>query len=132
MTDHIKDLLARVAAEPSTAPQRSREIVPGAGRAQSALSSVEREIAGEIARSLGKAGRLIAEAIEQASATRAELEAEPLPPSERAALVDRFHQQRALAERRLRDLLIQREALGWRNHSDVKREYVIPPALPGE
>jgi DNA segregation ATPase FtsK/SpoIIIE-like protein len=128
MTDHIKDLLARVAAERS-ARERPE---PRARRAQSDLASVEREIAGEIAHSLGKAGRLLAEAIAQASATRAQLEAKLLAPSERAALVERFHQQRTLAERRLRDLLIQREALGWRNHSDVKRDYVIPPALPDE
>jgi hypothetical protein len=128
MTDHIKDLLARVAAERS-----AREPpVADAGLARSNLASVEREIAGEIAHSLGKAGRLLSEAIEQASAIRAQLEAEFLPTSERAALVECFHQQRALAERRLRDLIIQREALGWRNHSDVKRDYVIPPALSGE
>jgi hypothetical protein len=128
MTDHIKELLERVAAE-----RRARERpVPGARRAQSDLASVEREIAGEIAHSLGKAGRLLAEAIEQASAARAQLEAELLPASTRAALVERFHEQRALAERRLRNLLIQREALGWRNHSDLKRDYIIPPALPDE
>jgi hypothetical protein len=125
MADHIKDLLARVAAERTSAPR------PVPSRAEAGLASVEREIAGEIAHSLGKAGRLLAEAIAAASATRARVLSGQLGDGERALLVERFEQQRSLAERRLRDLLIQREALGWRNHSDVKREYVIPPALPG-
>jgi hypothetical protein len=126
MTDHLKDLLARVAAERTRAPQ------PVRSRAEAGLAAVEREIAGEIAHSLGKAGRLLAEAIAAASATRAQLQAAPLGADERAVLIERFEQQRTFAERRLRDLIIQREALGWRNHADVKRDYVIPPALPGD
>jgi len=129
MADHIKDLLGRVAAErtsgsPSAAPSRTA----GERRGASALAATEREIAGEIAHSLGKAGRLLAEAIAQAGATRAQLEgARPAEGAERAALVERFERERAHAERRLRDLLIQREALGWRNHAELKRDYVIPP-----
>lgn len=124
MTDHLKDLLARVAAQRTSAPR------PAPARAEAGLAAVEREIAGEIAHSLGKAGRLLAEAIAAASATRARVSSAPLDAGERAVLVERFEQERALAERRLRDLMIQREALGWRNHADVKRDYVIPPALP--
>jgi hypothetical protein len=126
MSDHLKELLARVASERNAAPQ------PVERRAAAGLASVEREIAGEIAHSLGKAGRLLAEAIAAASATRARLQSEPLGPGERAELRERFDRERTLAERRLRDLLIQREALGWRNHSDVKRDYVIPSPLPNE
>jgi hypothetical protein len=125
MTDHLKDLLARVAAERQAAPQ------PAPSRAERGLAAVEREIAGEIAHSLGKAGRLLAEAIAAANATRARVLSGQLAADERALLVERFEHERTLAERRLRDLVIQREALGWRNHSDVKRDYVIPPALPG-
>jgi len=124
MTDHIKDLLARVAAERQAAPR------PVQSRAEAGLAAVEREIAGEIAHSLGKAGRLLAEAIAAASATRARVLSGQLSAGERAVLVERFAEERTLAERRLRDVLIQREALGWRNHADVKRDYVIPPALP--
>jgi hypothetical protein len=122
MSDHIKDLLARVAAERTGAPR------PAQSRAEAGIAAVEREIAGEIAHSLGKAGRLLAVAIAAASATRARVLSEELDAGERAVLVERFEQE--LAERRLRDLIIQREALGWRNHADVKRDYVIPPALP--
>jgi hypothetical protein len=124
MTDHLKDLLARVAAERTAAPR------PTQSRAEAGLAAVEREIAGEIAHSLGKAGRLLAEAIAAASATRARVQAGQLSAAERAVLVEQFEQERALAERRLRDVIIQREALGWRNHADVKRDYVIPPPLP--
>lgn len=126
MSDHIKDLLARVAAERNAAPE------PVERRGQGGLAAVEREIAAEIAHSLGKAGRLLAEAIAAASALHTRLQAAPSGAGERSVLVERFEEQRTLAERRLRDLLIQREALGWRNHADVKREYVIPPALPKE
>lgn len=126
MADHIKELLARVAAERHAAPR------PAEGRAQAGLAAIEREIAGEIAHSLGKAGRLLAEAIAAANTTRARLRAEPLEAGERAVLVERFEQERLHAERRLRNLLIQREALGWRNHSEVHREYVIPPALTSD
>jgi hypothetical protein len=134
MSDHLKDLLARVAS--NAASQQARgpgaSHTPAERRAQAGLAAIEREIAGEIAHSLGKAGRLLAEAIAQASATREQIEAGAPAAAERAALVERFERERTLAERRLRDLLIQREALGWRNHSEVKRDYVIPPPLSGE
>lgn len=126
MSDHLKELLARVAAERLAAPQPVERTV------RSGLAAVEHEIAGEIAHSLGKAGRLLAEAIAAAGATRAELQSGAFDAGERAVLLERFDQQRAHAERRLRDLLIQREALGFRNHADAKREYAIPPPLPSE
>ena len=134
MTDHIKDLLGRVAAErTSGSPSAAQSRTSAEGRGSSALAATEREIAGEIAHSLGKAGRLLAEAIAQASATRAQLEgAPPAAGAERADLVGRFEREREYAQRRLRDLLIQREALGWRNHSELKRDYVIPPPWPRE
>lgn len=126
MSDHLKDLLARVAAE------RLAERQPVEPTARPGLAAVEREIAGEIAYSLGKAGRLLAEAIAAAGATREQLLAGVFGAGERAVLRERFEEQRAHAERRLRDLLIQREALGFRNHADVKREYALPPPLPSE
>lgn len=124
MSDHIKDLLARVAAERTAAPQ------PAERRSQAGLAAVEREIAGEIAHSLGKAGRLLVEAIATASATRARLQAGEFIAGERAVLIERFERERTHAERRLRDLIIQREALGWRDHGDLRRQYVIPPGFP--
>jgi hypothetical protein len=50
----------------------------------------------------------------------------PLTYEETQLLEDEFYKQRALTERALRDLLIQREALGLLRHDDVKQRYVIP------
>lgn len=132
MTDRIRELLQRVAGEgvPSTEHERElRERLPLAGRG---LRSVEREIAGEIASSLGRAGSKLEQALSQAVATLAALEALPAPSAERRMLIERYADERSQAERRLRDLLIQREAIGLRNHADVFSRYVIPPRPPSE
>jgi hypothetical protein len=128
VSERIRGLLGRVAAQTGRDPADDdlRERLPP----RSGVGSVEQEIAREVAYSLGKAGRLLEQAIEQAQRARAELERAALGTAERGLLVDRFNAARAHAERRLRDLLIQREALGWRSHSEVKQAYVIPPALP--
>lgn len=132
MAERIRELLRRVAAAEGSSEPRDRELrerLPAVGRA--GLPAIEREIASEIAHSLGKAGRLLEAAITQARGTLAALESEALGAAERRALLERFSEQRAAAERRLRDLLIQREALGLRRHADVHRVYVIP-SLPPE
>jgi hypothetical protein len=127
MTDRIRSLLRRVAAaQGSLDPldQRLREQVP-----THTVASLEREIAGEIAHSLGRAGTKLDAAIALAAATRvAWLAALPGSP-ERRVLAERFLEERAAAERRLRDLLIQREAIGLRRHTDVHQRYVIPARL---
>ena len=137
MTDHLKDLLARVAGERQAAAERAPGLAlppsraPGERRSQAGMAALEREIAGENAHSLGKAGTFLAEAIAQANATRAKVEA-TAPGPERSALIEQFERERAHAEYRFRNLLIQREALGWRNHSELRRDYVIPGALSRE
>ncbi|HTV23441.1 MAG TPA: hypothetical protein VMG12_32350 [Polyangiaceae bacterium] len=136
MSDHLKELLARVAAEreasqPAPGLATPHSGTPGERRMQAGMAALEREIAGEIAHSLGKAGRLLGEAIAQANATRAQIETLVFG-AERTALIGRFEQERAHAEHRFRNLLIQREALGWRNHSELRRDYVIPPPLSRE
>jgi len=130
MTERVRNLVHRVAAaKGSTEPndQALLERIPRLG-----IAAVEREIVGEIARSLGKAGDLLAAAIERCRETRAQLESATLSASERRVLVERYAEQRAHAEQRLRYLLIQREALGWRRHTDVHQQYVIPPRLPAD
>ena len=96
------------------------------------LRSVEREIAAEIASSLGRAGSKLEAALESLRVTSVALAASASGSAERLALLERYEGERAHAERRLRDLLIQREAIGLRNHADVHRLYVIPPRLPSE
>ena len=129
MSERIQSLLARVsAADGSARPGDAalRERLPSRGN----LEALEREIASEIAYSLGRAGNKLESALQQAQRTRHTIESVPHEPDERRLLVARFNEERALAERRLRELMIQREALGFRRHSDLLRLYPIPPRLP--
>ena len=130
MSERIRSLLRRVAAagdssEPGDA--RLKEVVTQRSPCERSLQSLEREVASEIAYSLGRAGTKLEAALAKLTATQAELEAAPGPG--RRALVVRFNDERLEAERRLRDLLIQREAIGLRQHADVRKRYVIPPPL---
>jgi len=129
VSERIQDLLARVSAtEGSAKPGDAelRERFPCTGN----LAALEREIASEIAYSLGRAGSKLEAAVQQAQRTLLLLESAALEADERRALVARFNEERALAERRLRDLVIQREALGFRRHSDLSKFYPIPARLP--
>jgi uncharacterized protein DUF6665 len=123
MSERIRSLLGRVAAsEGSSSPidRDLRERLPNTG----SISALEREIASEIASSLGRAGSKLELAIERAVAARAAIEG--AGSAQRQGLIDAYDAARAEAERRLRDLLIQREAIGLRRHGDVRQRYVIP------
>lgn len=129
MTDRIRNLLRRVAAASGSQDpndQKLRERLPHTG----SVSTLEREITSEIAYSLGKVGDKLEFAILNAQATLAALQALPRgATAERQRLVGRYEDERALAEKQLRYLVIQREALGFRRHAEVHRTYVIPPKL---
>ena len=132
MEDRIRSLLERVArSESSTDPVDAelRDRLPSAARGVAAL---EREIASEIAYSLGRAAKKLEASIARARATRSALDAAQLDVREKELLARRFEEERALAERHLRDLMIQREALGFRRHADLYRLYPLPPRLPSE
>lgn len=126
MTERIRELLERVGAEGKQATEQERtlreRLPPERG-----LRSVEREIAAEIASSLGRAGSKLEAALERVRAASVALAGAASGSAERRVLLERYEEERAQAERRLRDLLIQREAIGLRNHADVHRRYVIPP-----
>ncbi len=129
MTDRIRSLLRRVAAATGSLDpndQKLRERLPHTG----SVSTLEREIASEIAYSLGKVGDKLEFAILSAQATLLALQALPRGAAERQRLVRRYEDERAQAEKHLRYMLIQREALGFRRHAEVHRTYVIPPRLP--
>jgi hypothetical protein len=81
---------------------------------------------------LGRAGSKLEAAIALTLSTRAALEAAAPGSAEQRSLLERFEAERAQAERRLRDLLIQREAIGLRRHTDVHERYVIPPRWPSQ
>lgn len=132
MEDRIRSLLERVGrSEHSTDPADAelRDRLPAAARGVAAL---EREIASEIAYSLGRAAKKVEVSIARARATRTALDAAQLDAREKEVLVQRFEEERRLAERHLRDLMIQREALGFRRHADLYRLYPLPPRLPSE
>jgi hypothetical protein len=131
MSERIRSLLGRVAAAEGSSSAIDRDLrdrLPQTG----SISALEREIAAEIASSLGRAGTKLEEAIERAQATRHALETSLPGTPERRALIERFDTERTHAERRLRDLLIQREAIGLRRHTDVQHRYVIPAPWTSE
>ncbi len=101
-------------------------------RREEALARTEQEIAKEKAEALGWAGerleRLLAEL---------EMVASTLRRTDRAALLEaraewERHYQRLRAEalRARQDLMIQREAVGFRRHAVVMELFPVPPARP--
>ena len=117
---------AQRSAEPGDASPR--EHVP----ARSNLAALEHEITSEIAYSLGRAGSKLEAALQQAHSTLSALHTTMPNTAERRQLSARFQEERTLAQRRLRDLMIQREALGFRRHNELLQRYPIPPRLPEE
>jgi hypothetical protein len=97
--------------------------------AEQELRSLQAEIAGEIARALGdteeKLNLAMAE-LELRAHTLARLRAKGAEDAELAAAVERFNQQRAEAERRRRDLVIHREAAGFRRNQIIYESFPIP------
>lgn len=125
MTERIRSLLQRVAQANGGTDAKDAELrqrLPA-----TSVASLEREIASEIAYSLGRAAEKLEAALSQAMSTLAELEAAHPTTESRPALINRYHEERSIAERRLRDLLIQREALGFRRHTELHQRYPIPP-----
>ena len=95
---------------------------------EEALQRTEKEILAEKAATLGRAG----ERLEQALRLAAEIRAELLTVSDagtRAGTLARYHQARARALDARRVLIIQREAIGLRNHRLVDQQFPEPPPL---
>ena len=88
--------------------------LPGQGgaRLQTGLDTLDHELAGEMATSLGRAGRRVAE-------TLAALGAHPARDEARITL------RRAAADA-VHAYFIQRELVGLRSHRDAIRDYAIP------
>lgn len=96
------------------------------------LETLEREVAHEMASALGRTE-------DRLNLVRAELEldrarfdravAAGAPEAARRALCEAFNARRAQAQMRLRDLLIQREALGFRRNQILNELYPIPAKL---
>jgi hypothetical protein len=126
MSERIQRLLRDVYESVNEPERRSTLGDRFSSLSGSPLAAVQREIAEEIAHSLGKAGRKVQRQIELVRALVARANIELLSLEERELLRQEYRRQRLLAERYLRDLLIQREALGLRRHEEVRRVYVLP------
>jgi len=125
MTERISSLLRRVSSVEGAVDAQDAELRERFG-GRGDLAALQREIASEIAYSLGKTASKLEACIARVSAILGELGALPSGAEARRELRLRFDEERLLAERRLRDLLIQREAIGFRRHHDVYQQYVIP------
>src|SRR5690606_29752122 len=85
------------------------------------LSGVRREIAQEIAQTLGRTGRRLEAILAELSEIEARLDESPTLQLERA-----FSSKRNEAFTLRENLKIQREALGLRNHERVHEFYPLP------
>ena len=97
------------------------------------LETLEVEIAQEMAGALGRTEdrlNLALAELELCQARHQRAVRDGLPPAERADLATQFNAQRRVAQERLRELLIQREAMGFRRNQILQELYPIPAALP--
>jgi hypothetical protein len=87
---------------------------------------LEKEIAGEKAAALGRAGERLEAALQRAASLARALEA-ALDPVTRARLGDEYDAACRDAEQARLMLLIQREAVGLRQHRVVDQQFPAPP-----
>jgi hypothetical protein len=90
------------------------------------LQRVEREIAAEKAAALGRAGERLELALAEAAALAVRLEM-ATDLAERRRLTHEYEQARGRAASARLMLIIQREALGLRQHRLVDQEFPEPP-----
>lgn len=96
------------------------------------LDVLEAEIAKEMASALGRTEDRLNLALAELELTRARHERalrDGAPADEQTALVEAYDAQRRVAEARLRELMIQREAIGFRRHALLYELYPIPSRL---
>ncbi len=95
---------------------------------EQAHRELEKEILQEMAAALGRAEDKVNLALLQLQVLERELEnAGCCAPEERVDRVDAYNAQREVARRRLWELTIHREALGFRRNEILHRFYPIPP-----
>lgn len=93
------------------------------------LKALENEIAGEIAKALGRTEDRLNLALSELELCEARYQRalrEGRSESELRRLASTFNAARAEAERRLRDLFIHREAVGFRRNQQLYELYPIP------
>ncbi|HXG02092.1 MAG TPA: hypothetical protein VNO23_01585 [Candidatus Binatia bacterium] len=96
-----------------------------AGRRREAYERLQSEIAREKAATLGRAGERLQAALDEAWALLARLE--QAPPAERGGLLAAYRRARDRAVQARLTLIIQREAIGLRQHRIVDQQFPEPP-----
>lgn len=97
------------------------------------LEDLQTEIAQEVASALGRTDMRVNMALAELELCRARYERAlelRAPLAERRALAEAFNAQRLQAQARLRDLLIHREAIGFRRNALLNELYPVPAKLP--
>lgn len=95
---------------------------------EEALQRTEKEILAEKAATLGRAGERLEAALALVAERRQALE-RTLDGAGRAVALASYRQARARALDARHTLIIQREAIGLRNHRIVDQQFPEPPAL---
>jgi hypothetical protein len=96
------------------------------------LETLQAELAREIAQALGRSEDKVNVALAELELQRARYERavrENASASERQGYAQAFNAQRVVAQAKLRDLLIHREAIGFRRNQVLNELYPIPPKL---
>ncbi|MCA9644896.1 MAG: hypothetical protein H6718_23230 [Polyangiaceae bacterium] len=128
MEDRARDLVKRLSAEGFQSPYLERLRAKTAEARRSAeLGKIQREIVEEMAASLGRAEDRINRALLELDVLAARMR--KADEEGKALLIDDFNRMREYAKLRVRDLRIQREALGFRNNALLVELYPIPPAI---
>ena len=90
---------------------------------------IAQEMAGALRRTEDRLNFALAE-LELCQARHQRAVQEGAPASEQSERAAAFNAQRRVAQERLRELLIQREAMGFRRNQILNELYPIPSALP--
>jgi predicted DNA binding CopG/RHH family protein len=96
------------------------------------IDNLQVELMQEMASALGRTELRVNMALAELQLHRARYDralADGAPEEERRALIDAFNTQRQFAQARVRDLQIQREAMGFRRNQVLSELYPIPPRL---
>ena len=101
------------------------------GRRGEGQERIDREILGEKAAALGRAGERLEQALAELNGVAAALEAASEPEARQRLAAD-YEAACARATQARLSLLIQREAVGLRNHRMVDHQYPEPPRPPTE
>jgi hypothetical protein len=127
----VKRLAAELVAQGIDSQYLSRVLARVDSEGQ--LESIQAEIAREVAQALGRTEDRVNLALAELELHKARYEQavrSGAPASERDRHAAAFNAQRTVAQARLRELLIHREACGFRRNQVLNELYPIPPKLP--